>query len=177
MMDRPSALCSEQSLSRQGCSEQSRPTQIASSSADLQTTSIILYTISAAIIYLLLDALIGGWLDNIPFMESLLSSSDHQEWWMRTITITIICIFGWYSYRTLLHQTQLSTAATLAKESLQLLLNTAAEGIIYLTPTRKIKMANPASCQLTGYTEEQLKQGNLHRLLAPSLPADEDPVS
>ena len=139
------------------------------------TPPILRYSALAAVAYLLLDGLVGGWLDHQPFLTSLLSADDPQEWWMRIITIVIIFLFGFWARNAIRHQHTLLRSLERARNELQLLIDSASEGILFLDTDEKVQLANPALCQLTGYTLEQLQQGDLHTLLDPRLP-DGDPL-
>ncbi|MDX8412650.1 MAG: histidine kinase dimerization/phospho-acceptor domain-containing protein, partial [Mariprofundales bacterium] len=137
---------------------------------------IMLYSLLVAALFLLLDALVGGWLDNEPFLQNLLSAQDAQEWWMRGITIVIILLFGFYNQKAWLRQNWLLHEINAAKKELELLINSASEGILYLDRDEKIKLANPSICQLTGYSLAQLQQGDLHSMFKP-LPPNGNPLN
>ncbi|MDX8413702.1 MAG: histidine kinase dimerization/phospho-acceptor domain-containing protein, partial [Mariprofundales bacterium] len=128
------------------------------------------YSILASLCYLLLDGFVGGLLDHESFTHALLSTHDLQEWWMRFITIAIIITFALFSQKAFERQQNLMYALDLSKKELRLLIESASEGILFLDNNEKALIANPSICQITGYTEEQLQRGDLHRLINPHLP-------
>jgi len=134
------------------------------------TPPMLRYSILVSLCYLLLDGFIGGLLDHESFSHALLSVHDLQEWWMRAITIALIISFGIFGQKALKRQQALLHALDLSKKELQLLIESASEGILFLNGNEQVQIANPTICQLTGYTVEQLQQGDLHTLVNPRLP-------
>ncbi|RMH50207.1 MAG: PAS domain-containing protein [Zetaproteobacteria bacterium] len=125
------------------------------------------WSIVAAFAYLLLDGYIGGLLDGMPFLPSLLSGDDPQEWWMRIVTMAIIMIFGRIAQSMLRRQQALNRALERSRHELELLIESASEGILFLDPDERVRVVNPAFCRLVGYTPEELRRSDLHGLIHP----------
>ncbi|MDX8410216.1 MAG: ATP-binding protein [Mariprofundales bacterium] len=134
------------------------------------------YSIIAAASYLLLDALIGGFIDHISFTHELLSLDDPQEWWMRIITMGIVIFFGHYAQQRLQQQVMLNQQLNIANENVNLLFDSTAEGIFFIDGDEHCQRANATFINMVGFSLEELNSGDLHQLLDPRL-SEESPIA
>ncbi len=136
---------------------------------------LLRYSILVAIGYLLLDGLVGGFLDQISFTRSLLSADDPQEWWMRIITMGIIIFSGQYAQRQLQQQVALNRQLDIANQNVNLLFDSTAEGIFFIDGDEHCQRVNTTFTNMTGFSLEELNSGDLHQLLDPRL-TEESPI-
>lgn len=136
-----------------------------------RNTRIALLVVSLAVIFWLAESTLDVWVLPRPgtFLERVLYPSVH-ELWVRLLVITLLALFAFYSGRKLSQIVEINEvlktevagrrrvepAFSRLIAKYELILNSAAEGIIGVDSEGKVVFANLTAARLTGYELQEL---------------------
>jgi len=109
---------------------------------------------------------------NVEYFSALLNASRRERWLIAALAmftgLLTLSISGWYRVRT--QRNRITAAEGALRESeqkLRLVANSLNEVVMAFTMKRELVFSNPALERLTGYTADDVKNGNIGRWVHP----------